>query len=236
MTIRMAGHCLIAGLLALVSMASASAQMQDDRYPNLPQAGGAGPVGPSVDDYVARLVEERRQGFIYIDAAVSPGNRCANMRIIVARNVEGRWIPTTISSTTTFFGVQRSFGGTATLDPGDYAVTHVLCINYGSRQILVGPFARFRVNGGEVLNVGTLTLYLGVGSAPGKLAITGKSVGGMRAEARAAFRQQNPKTAARMVDRYMVAFGAAQAGTGASPPKPPSAEFLRDNTGGQIME
>ncbi len=236
MMFRIAAARIVASLLLLAFVSAASAQ-GDDRYPNAPSAGGgaAGMMGPSVDVHVMRLVEERRQGFIYIDAAVAPGAPCANLRIIIARNVEGRWHPTVISAANTFLGARTGNGGTATLEPGDYTVTHVLCINYGSRQILIGPFARFRISGGEVVNLGTLTLYLGRGSAPGKLAITGKSVAGMRAEARAAFRQQNPKTVARMVDRYMTPLGGSQAAGVPAAPRVPSSEFLKENSGGQTF-
>ena len=234
MIFRIAATCIIAGTLALASISAAMAQ-QDDRYPNAPSAGGGatGMVGPG-DDYVMRLIEERTRGFIYIDAAVA-GQPCASVRIIIARNVEGRWHPTVIAAANTFLGARTGNGGTAMLEPGDYTLTHVLCTNYGSRQLLIGPFARFRVNGGEVLNLGTLTLYLGRGSTPGKLAITGKSIGGMRAEARAAFRQQNPRTAARMVDRYMSPLGAVAGGGIPAAPKVPSSEFLKENSGGQTF-
>lgn len=203
MRIRIARYCMATALLALALGAHAVVQVKDDRYPNAPSGRSTMPgAGSYTDEFVAGGLEDRNHGVIYIDAVATTTQACSNVTIFVSRVGESSWHRTAIPAARSFLGVQNAKGGYAVLEPGEYNVARVDCVDFGSRVHMIGPFARFHVKAGEVVNVGTLTLVRGR-DASGKAWVVGASVGGMRPEVRAAHRKDNPKTAARMIERHM---------------------------------
>lgn len=220
---------ILACVLALAPISHGWAQVQDDRYPNLPSGGGA--PGVSSDEVVLQALSERKFGVVIIDAVMA-ARQCSRTRIYVARKVDDQWQEVAIDGTGSFFGTRTRYAGMGLLTPGDYVVARVFC-GGSTNYVLNGPFARFRVNGGEVVNLGVLVLRLGLAreSTFGRWTAAATLVEGMDPGARSRLKERAPRLYARMVERRMTLLSVTRPPPGTGPgnvaAQPPEGESVR---------
>jgi hypothetical protein len=225
----------IACVLALASAPFAAAQT-DDRYPNSPSAGGqqSSSNGSSffsgLEEPVLQRLSEKKFGMVVIDATVN-GRSCGATRIVVARKGDEQLQPVAAADgSRSLFGTQIKFAGAMFLTPGPYLVTRVVCSNY-TNYVLEGPFAQFYVNGGEIVNVGVLSLYTHSGGAFRIGTVSANGVTGLNPEAHVRIKEKFPRIHARMVQRYMTLVAVTRPPPGANPanaaPKPLSPDQVR---------
>jgi hypothetical protein len=150
---------------------------------------------------------EKKGGAIAFDVEVGPGRRCSIIRIAIVRRLDGRWQTTWLQGSSWLFASRRSFGTVQGLFPGEYLVARVSCQVGNHTTSLNGPYAKFRVNVGEVINLGVLKLDY---QTEGILGLTGKmkkSISGMTPEVRAKIKEDYPRTFAKAVERRMTMVG-----------------------------
>lgn len=210
----------LAGLLALAPISHAAAQT-DDRYPNLPSAGGQQslPNGSSffsgLEDGVLQGLSEKKAGMVVIDATMN-GRPCNGTRILVARRDDPSQNVAVADGSRSLLGTQIKFAGALVLTPGQYLVTRVVCNNY-TNYVLNGPFAQFHVNAGEIVNVGVLRLSTSLGGAFRGGTVRADGVGGLNPEAHVRIKEKFPRIHARMVTRYMTLVSVTRPSPGTAP-------------------
>jgi hypothetical protein len=97
-----------------------------------------------------------------------------------------------------------TFGGWAVLTPGVYTITFIQCGDY---QYFRGPFARFFVNRGQVLNLGSLVIRYK--NAEFKLLVPGRPTGDWKVEdlspaAVATLKKKSPTAFSKASKQYMI--------------------------------
>jgi hypothetical protein len=165
---------------------------------------------PYWDERIMRLLGEKKVGAIALDVEVGPGRKCEQIDIHIGRLVDGKWRTDTIKGSSWFFRTQTAYGGMSSLVPGDYVIGSVTCKSGNHRTFLRGPHAKFQVNLGEVVNLGTLRLDY---ETEGFFEMTGKmkkSIEAMKPEAKANLKERFPRAFVKAVDRRMTLIGAAE--------------------------
>jgi hypothetical protein len=161
----------------------------------------------SHDDRIMEALREKKGGAVALDVEVGPGRRCSIIRIALARRVDGQWKSSLFPGSMWLFAKRLSFGTVQALVPGDYLVGGVSCQVGQSTTSLNGPYAKFSVKVGEVINLGVLKLDY---QTEGLFGMTGKmkkSITGMTPEVRTKMREEYPRTFAKAVERRMTLVG-----------------------------
>ena len=110
-----------------------------------------------MDERMMKTFAEGKVGAVALDADV-PGHKCNMIEIDVDRLVDGKWRITPVRGSYWTFGTRMAYGGMNTLPPGEFFVARVNC-RFGNRTTrLNGPYAKFQVKVGEVVNLGVLRL------------------------------------------------------------------------------
>ena len=165
----------------------------------------------SMDERMMKTFAEGKVGAVALDADV-PGHKCNMIEIDVDRLVDGKWRITPVRGSYWTFGTRMAYGGMNTLPPGEFFVARVNC-RFGNRTTrLNGPYAKFQVKVGEVVNLGVLRLDY---KTEGVFVVTGtlkKSIAGMTPETRAKMKEQFPRMFPKAVDRHMTMVGPAEVG------------------------
>jgi hypothetical protein len=175
---------------------------------------------PNLDQKMStRLREEAAKGvegtgWVFIGATVHRvNNYCAGTAVAVARVGEQNARPVLIQGPYKFLGEPKHFLPIG-LKAGRYDLRMVRCQNIvGSLSggvVFNGPYARFEVRAGELVDLGTLRLeYTSENFLLGQGRIR-LSVEATNPERIAETRKQTPATMAKLVKRHMVVAGPAE--------------------------
>jgi hypothetical protein len=163
------------------------------------------PPAISGDEAVATVLRERKRGIVIIDAA-----GCGAPTINVGRMVDGKMRKFSIPATSYFFGTRTRLGGLKVLEPGEYSVLSVQC--QSPRAVFNGPFARFSVAAGEIVNVGVLKFDYKLEGFFVQTGTMHKAVVGPSAETLAGIKKRIPTSFGGIVNRPMTLIGSADVG------------------------
>lgn len=147
-------------------------------------------------------------GAVIIGAEV-PGRACTQVDMAVERIVNGKPEATIIGGVHKFLGAYKNYIPKG-LRAGPWVLASVRCVSPHSGVVLHGPYAKFEVTAGEIVDVGTLKLdYAGDGffTNTGKVRLSiGPSNEGRMAE----LQKRVPQSMARVRKRPMVLIGPAE--------------------------
>jgi hypothetical protein len=165
-----------------------------------------GPPAMSGDEAVKKALTERKYGVVVMDVAATA---CALPTMNVGKMVDGKWRQANASGSTYLFGKQISFGGIKFLEPGEYSVLFVRCTSGAHVTVLNGPFAKFSVVAGQMVNIGVLKLDY---KTEGFFVHTGtmhKSVVSTGPGTIARLKEKFPSSFGKMINRPMALIGSA---------------------------
>lgn len=207
---------VLACFFTLAAISNGKAQGGHDLSPQSSQQSlpGGGPMFQAADEHIMQVLSERKAGLVIMDARM-PGGACAGTRIFVARKDDPS-LGAVIDGSRSLFGTQIKFGGAQALLPGQYLVTRVNCTNY-TTYVMIGPFAQFHVNAGEVVNAGVLILRPGIVARGEKGTISAAMVTDLGAEAYSRIKEKFPRVYARMIHRRMTLVSVAPARSAPAP-------------------
>ena len=198
-------NLVLAGLVASFAASNHQARAQQDASPDR--------FFSSADERVISALAQKKNGVVIVDASINNAV-CHSMRVAITRKVGDKWETLSRFSSDVSVAGQLKHGAILILAPGEYAIASVNCRHFSFGTRLVGPHARFRVNAGELVNVGRLMLSYRLDiDKPLFSKTTGtmhRSVEALGAEARADVRQRLPKSFAKAVTRPMVIIGSAE--------------------------
>jgi len=166
-------------------------------------------TGSWMDNRMVKTFAEGKVGAIAMAAEVGPGRRCSGLEMNIGRVVDGKWRSTPIRAQAWVFETM-TYGGMTTIVPGEFTVMSVSCKSGNNTTTLNGPYAKFQVRLGEVVNLGVLRLDY---KTEGIFVVTGKlkkSISGMKPEMRAKMKEEFPGMFPKAVDRHMTMVGPAE--------------------------
>ena len=192
----------VAVALLLASTLPARAQSDISPQPAKPDV--------SLDQRVVQILAKKESGIVLSDVLVGP-QKCSTTDLVF-RRADDRAKRTTASGSGTFFGNKTGHGAIKVLVPGEYLVSAILCRS-ATRVILNGPYAKFSVRGGELVDIGVLKIDYTVKS-DGIFTRTGtgnlhKAVAAMDPDTKAYIAKTYPSSVARIVRRPMALIGPA---------------------------
>jgi hypothetical protein len=196
-------------VLAATCVASAESDNNTQRDPDRMQAI-RDRYNTDLDNHLVKFLGELRGGGVIFDLHMA---KCPGPEVQVAQEArDGKLARTDIRTSTWFLGKQDTYLLTiTTLPPGTYEVLGVVCTDGRNRQIMNGPFAKFQVKLGEVVNIGALKLdYKSNDILFGTSATVKKSIESLTPEALADLAQKYPSTFAKAVERRMEMMGPAE--------------------------
>jgi hypothetical protein len=198
-----------AGLVVAVMATSASAQTardvsRDDRIPtDIPSAS-------SRDDRIKKSLDEGQAGAVAIGVSMARSG-CSGIDLLIGQLVDGKVKAGKLPMPSKPFAKQTAFGGLKAVRPGEYVVAGVVCARGSNRIRLNGPYAKFQVKAGEVVNVGLINIHYElegvIFQTSGKLR---KSVESMPADVRADLKERFPLVFPKAVERRMTLIGPAE--------------------------
>jgi hypothetical protein len=165
----------------------------------------ARPAPTASDEKARRLLVDERKGGAIIDAVIN-GLNCSGVNISVAASVDGKVAGGTFPASNTFFG-NPTFSGDLAMLPGTYMVIALSCQASGGRTLLRGPFARFQVRAGELVNVGLLRVDFKLDPASCGLGFAHRRIENLRPESVALLKERLPRTMPSVVRRPMTLIG-----------------------------
>jgi hypothetical protein len=190
----------LAWLFVVAAMDSGLAQ-RDDRIPT------DIPSGSTRDERIKQFLDDGKGGAVAIGVSMARSG-CSGIDVVIGQVVDGKWKTRKLPMPSKPFSKQTAFGAMTSLRPGAYAVAGVICSRGNQRNALNGPYARFQVNAGEVVNVGLLNINFELEGVliqtTGKLS---KSVDAMPAEVRADLKERFPLVFPKAVERRMTLVG-----------------------------
>jgi hypothetical protein len=160
---------------------------------------------------IDRAMQTGTQGVVIIDVVI-PNARFSSMHIRVGRMLDGKLQQRSVFGSDWFFGKQTRWGAITALPAGDYMVLGAVGSNGNHKSAFNGPYAKFSVHAGEIVDVGVLQLDHTTKMDEGVFAHTGtgtlhKSVGKMSPDARKYVSEQIPNYLRRVVSRPMTVIG-----------------------------
>lgn len=202
----------VACLFAAAAINSAFAQSDNNapRDPDRMQAVQES-NNKSLEDYVVKYLNELRGGAVILDMHFPS---CSGPQVQVARETrDGKLARVDITTSHWFLGKQNTpYIMITTLPPGNYEVLGAVCSDGRNHRVLNGPFAKFQVKLGEVVNVGALKLdYKSTDILFGSSGTLKKSIESLTPEALADLAKKYPTVSAKTVERRMEMIGAAEA-------------------------
>jgi len=172
--------------------------------------------GLSVDDHIARELQERR-GVVIIDAmlmepSITGGlTRCGFPAATLAQTPNKDAPTKTVRGSVDAGGGKVLFGGITSLPPGEHLLLTIACSNLNTSYN--GPHAKFQVRAGEIVNVGTFRLDH---KSDGLFSLTGnmyRSVQDLSPEVVDFLKSRAPRAMAKVVKRSMTMLGPADTAT-----------------------
>ncbi|HKY86683.1 MAG TPA: hypothetical protein VJL90_07995 [Pseudorhodoplanes sp.] len=163
-----------------------------------------------LDEGLVKYLSELRGGAVIFDMHFKCGSQAAVQVARLAK--DNTLVRTNIRTSTWVFGTQDTYLLRITmLPPGDYEVLGAICKSDKSTRLYNGPFAKFQVKLGELVNVGALKIdYKSNDILFGTSATVKKSIESLTPEALADLAQKYPSTFPKAVARRMEMMGPAE--------------------------
>jgi hypothetical protein len=193
--------CIVVGLLLFAIPARAQREVP------------AVPASAFYEGRIDRAMKTGSQGVVVVDVRI-PKAQLSSMHINVGRLVDGKLQRRSSVGSDWFFGKQTKWGAIIPLPAGDYMLLGALGSVGNHRMAFNGPYAKFTVRAGEVVDIGVLQLDHTSKMDEGWFKTTGtgtlhKSVQRMSPEARNYLKEHIPSYLPRMVSRPMTLLGPA---------------------------
>jgi len=176
----------------------------------------------SADEQTMKLLTEAAAkgsegaGLVFVGTVIIKGkNKCLGTEVSVGQIVEGKYRAASlpIQGMYKVFGTPKSYGPKG-LRAGQYVVGWVKCQNVVGSVVggttFNGPYARFQVKAGEVVDVGALKLEYeseNIFAGSGKIRL---SIEPTSQERLVETRKQTPTVMSKLVTRHMVLAGATE--------------------------
>lgn len=206
-------RALVAACLIAICLAGAALAESDNNTARDP--GRMEVVNESnnkvLEDYVVKFLNELRGGAVILDMHF---RSCSGPQVQVARETrDGKLARTDITTSHWFLGKQNTpYVMVTTLAPGNYEVLGAVCSDGRNSRVFNGPFAKFQVKLGEVVNVGALKLdYKSTDILFGTSGKVTKSIESLTPEAVADLAKKYPTVFSKAVERRMELMGPAEA-------------------------
>jgi hypothetical protein len=194
---------LLAVWLAVVaSITAARAQSGDVLRPE---------DGLPVDEHIDRELQDHR-GVVIVDAILSTPKigggvtRCLFPVVTLGQTLDKDAPTKTIRASVIGGGGKlAAFGGITSLPPGEYLLLSIRCDN--TNEGYGGPYAKFQVRAGEIVDIGALRLDHEGGGLFSNAGNMHRSVGDISPEAVAFLKARAPRAMTHVVRRPMTMFG-----------------------------
>jgi hypothetical protein len=166
----------------------------------------------SNEDRASFALKSRTHGAVVMEVAPSLAG-CEALMITVSQRVEGVWKHSEVEGTRWLLTQKITRPRVTVLAPGEHLISRIVCGPPNTiRGKYLGPYAKFTIRAGELVNVGKLRLDFKLNKQGGifnPIFDVHKSVAALDAGDRDYYRQELPRSFSRMTTRHMTLVGAA---------------------------
>jgi hypothetical protein len=165
----------------------------------------------SDEDRASYALKSNKYGAVALEVAPSLAG-CEALEITVSQKVDGAWQHKQLEGTRWLLTQKITRPRVLVLAPGEHLITSVLCGPPNTiRGNYRGPFAKFNIRAGELVNVGKLRLDFKMNAKGGifnPIFDVHKSVVPFDAADRDYYKKELPRSLSRMTTRHMTLVGA----------------------------